>query len=364
MRICFILFFLVLSLAGCHDNSPDVDPVKRTIIVYLGVDNDFENEGREKIAILKKSWRGRYDGNLLVYADGREAVLVRIFENESGTNVADTLQKYGSENSADPEVFNRVLSDVSEQFPADSYGLIVLSHGSGWLPENQLAVPTSIISDRGREMGFRDFAAAIPMPLDFIVFDACFMGTIEVAYELKDKVKYVVASPAEVLAPGFVYESMMEHLMKAEPELTAVAKEFYDHYNALSGFWRSATVSVVKTDELEDIADFFAGIGNVADAKGINLSDIQKFGYAAHLLFLDVGDYVSHWAPDNYDQFVKKWNRAVIFKAHTPGYYSAGNIAYNKIEAFSGMAMYVPQSRYPFLNQEFQKLKWAKAISR
>lgn len=365
MRICFFVLFFAVFFTACHDDHPgEGESVKRTVIVYLGVDNNFAGEGAEKIATLKKNWRGSYNGNLLVYSDAGEAVLVRIYEDENGKNVADTIREYGSENSADPLVFKRVLTEVKEQFPADSYGMVVLSHASGWLPQGGLVAPASVISDRNREMELRDFVDAIPMSLDFIVFDACFMGTIEVAYELKDKVKYVVASPAEVLAPGFVYESMLGHLMKAEPELAAVAKEFFDYYNGLSGFWKSATISVVKTDELDAIAEFLAEIGDVTDSKGINLSEVQTYGYASHLLFMDMGDYISQWAPERYGQFVKKWERAVVFKAHTPGYYSAGNGSYNKINTYSGLAMYVPQSRYPFLNQEYQKLKWVKAVSR
>lgn len=359
MRIYFFIGIFLLGMAACHkDDSEEKEGAGRTVIVYLGVDNNFAGEGAQKVKALSEGWRKSYDGNLLVYADAGEAVLVHVHEKS-----ADTIQKYGTENSASPAVLTRVLSEVKERFPADSYGMIVLSHGSGWLPKGQLVEPASIIQDRYNEMEFLDFVDAIPMSLDFIIFDACFMGTIEVAYELKEKVKYVVASPAEVLSPGFVYGNMMTHLMKAEPDLMSVAKDFYNYFDVLSGFWKSATVSVVKTDELENIAKFLAAQGDVTDSERVTLREVQQYGYGSHSLFWDMGDYVSRWNPERAEQFAELLNQAILYKAATPGYYSSGNNMYNKIHTYSGLAMYVPQADYPFLNREYRKLKWVKAVS-
>lgn len=365
MRFYFFIGIFLLVMAACHKDDVDVKEwTGRTLIVYLGVDNNFAGEGAQKIKALTEGWREGYNGNLLVYADGGEAVLVHIHENKNGKTFADTIRKYGAENSADPMVLKRVLSEVKERFPADSYGMVVLSHGSGWLPEGQLMAPASIIQDRSDEMEFLEFVDAIPLTLDFIVFDACFMGSIEVAYELKEKAKYIVASPAEVLSPGFVYKSMVGHLMAPEPRLKVVAKEFYDYFNAMDGDWKSATVSVVKTEELEQVAEFLVGIGNVTVSERVNLQEVQQYGYGAYPLFWDVWDYVTRWAPEYAEQFSAVLERAILYKAATPGYYSSGNMRYNKISVYSGLAMYVPQADYPYLNREFRKLKWAKAVSR
>jgi hypothetical protein len=50
--------------------------------------------------------------------------------------------------------------------------------------------------------------------LDFIVFDAYFIGSLEMCYELKDKTDYIVALLAEVLVSGLVYSTMMQHLFE------------------------------------------------------------------------------------------------------------------------------------------------------
>jgi len=84
----FQFSILLLLLSGCCKEPfvvppPIVDPppisTQRTVLVYLGVDNNFRGEAAEKIDTLKRNWNKNIDGNLLVYADsGTKPVLVHI----------------------------------------------------------------------------------------------------------------------------------------------------------------------------------------------------------------------------------------------------------------------------------------------
>ena len=49
-----------------------------------------------------------------------------------------------------------------------------------------------------------DLPGAIPMHLDFIIMDACLMGCVEVAYELRDKCDILIFSPTEILSSGIL----------------------------------------------------------------------------------------------------------------------------------------------------------------
>ena len=55
-------------------------------------------------------------------------------------------------------------------------------------------------------MELADFASALPLPnhrkWDFILFEGCYMGSVEVAYELKDKTEAIIASSTEIVSPG------------------------------------------------------------------------------------------------------------------------------------------------------------------
>ena len=366
----FQLLIFIILLSGCC-KEPHVDrPVstQRTVLVYLGVDNNFWYEAAEKIDTLKRNWNKNFDGNLLVYADaGAKPVLVHIYHTERRGNVADTIAIYPAENSASTATFSRVLNTVKAYRPAASYGLIVLSHASGWLPAD-MSWPIqlrSVIIDTGTNepdnyMELEDFANAIPYKLDFAIFDACFMGAAEVAYELKGKVDYIVASPAEVLAPGFVYASMMKHLFQTQPDLEAVAREFYEYYDNKTGMYRSATVSLIKTSALDVLAQIFKEITATVHPFLEDIDNIQTFGFGNQKIYFDLGDRLLRLAPERSAEIEIALEQCVLYKDHTPSYFSAKG-GLHPIHAFSGLTVYIPQAAYPETNEIYKRLKWTKA---
>ena len=355
--------------SGCKkENDCQQISTHRTVLVYLGVDNNFRAEAVQKIKQLKDNWDKSINGNLLVYADaGEKPVLVHIYNTSRRGVVADTIKTYPTENSANPATLTRILNTVKTYRPAASYGLVVLSHGSGWLPaemSNPIKLKSIIMDTATNEpdnyMELADFAQAIPFKLDFIVFDACFMASIEVAYELKDKADYIVASPAEVLAPGFVYSSMMQHLFKPQPDLVAVAREFYEYYDNMSNEFRSATVSVVKTSELDVLVPVFKEIIAEANLFPEDLNAIQTFGYGTQKIYFDLGDYLKKIAPEKQEEIEVALDQCIQYKDCTPSYYSAGTSKLHPINAFSGLSVYIPQTAYPEANSAYGMLKWSK----
>lgn len=376
MRLRFILIDLcAILLWGCgSDKSDDTPQTTRTVIVYLAVDNNFSGEDKEKIAALTEGWQSDFEGHLLVYADPRPDATDRDNPDglpylteirwENGKAVAQVVRRYEEHNSADANVFRQVLSGIIADYPADSYGLVMLSHASGWLPEKTLTRPSSVGQDNGKEMELTDFAEALPVKMDFIAFDACLMGGVEVACELRDKADFVVFSPAEVLVPGFAYRTMPRHLMAPIPDLTAVAREFYDYFNAQSGMFRSATVSVIDLSKMDALIRLAANLLPGADGEQpVDLSAVQQYGYGRHPLYFDLGDYLSQRFPNRAQDIEQAIGECTVYRAATPGYYSAGTLSYSPIRHFSGLSVYVPQAAYPFLNSEYRKLQWTRATN-
>ena len=91
--------------------------------------------------------------------------------------------------------------------------------------------------------------------MDYILFDACLMGGIEVAYELQGKVDKVGFSQTEVLADGFCYESLTSHLLGGEtPDLVSVCSDYFNQYEVQSGVYQSATISLIDCSQLSPLA--------------------------------------------------------------------------------------------------------------
>ena len=369
--------------------GPDPDLPVRTILVWLGGDNNLSDETGRKIEALRQGWT--YTGNkCLIYQDSRDGA--RLLRLRGGCRTTPTphveiVREYGAENSASPATFARVLREVADEYPADSYGLIFFSHASGWLPAGALQNPQkqrkhsrSIGVDDGgtgrAEMEIAEFAAAIPDGMfDFIVFETCLTAGVEVAYELRGKSDYMLASAAEIVSPGFtpVYPSALRLLCNTAVE-TRTALEAFGHawmnYVATNytGARRSATLSLIDIDETSPLAARTQAALRTRSAEAPDLSRLQHFdrpgsyGDSPALpRFFDLDEWVEEVAdPDEYEAFRAQLERTVVWKAATETF-MAGQNGFT-VRRHSGLTTYVEQDAFPDLNQAYRRLSWSGAV--
>ena len=361
-----IIFPSIFGLISCVDNIQQEQSIDRVVLVYLASDNSLSIEGYQKLEALSL-WAGKPGCKLLVYLDALDAT-PRLIEL-SGKGERKIIKTYPELNSAEVETFRQILSDVQTSYPSSSYGLVLFSHASGWLPEGALLSPhsapvklRSVAVDGQTEMELIKLTAAIPdNSFDFIVFEACFMSGIEVAYQLKDKTDYILASSAEILSPGFtpVYSSAISQLFEGPTGLEGFGKAAFAYWDTQSGSYRSMTLSLIRTDGLQPLAHFIGENANTT--KQITLTDIQHFDrYASYRLFFDFEDYYSQLLdPVKQDRLSQLVNECIVWKASTSDFM----IGYNgiKIDKHSGMTLYIPQESFPALNTTYKELEWYKA---
>ena len=135
-----------LFLTACSgEDSPEqvsCGPT-RTVLVWLGGDNNLADETSRKIEAMRRGWSGAASECLIYEDTPAGARLLRLHGGCAPASVpfVETLREYGRENSASAEVFARVLHEVARDYPADSYGLLYFSHASGWFPVGALEDP-------------------------------------------------------------------------------------------------------------------------------------------------------------------------------------------------------------------------------
>ena len=378
MRYITLILFALCAVSCRRDPAPEPEPphASRTVIAYLCGDNNLSAEVDIKIMALRQGMEriGPTDVNLIVYADYRDAMpeLVRI-THEGRT----TLKRYAEINSASPDNLQGVLEEIIDKYPADRYGLICFSHASGWLPQGALNNPEgfgrvhsagtrSIFEDSGCEMPLADFAGALTLPggrkFDFIVLEACFMAGVEVAYELKDKTDHIVASAAEMLSDGFVevYPEGLSLLMQPEPVLRGFAHSYFQVWNAKSGAYRSATVSVVNTAYLDELAAAVCDIYTAA--ADVDVSSVQHFDRYPYHLFFDLADAVEKTAsPEQKELFESALDKVVEYEAATPLFMSGESYSF-AVDRHCGLTTYIKQVAFPDLNEYYTTLKWYKRL--
>ena len=198
MYRCLLLLTLAFFTFACEkgDDAPAPTPtsdVDRTVLVYLASDNNLYRFALQNLNDMKSAMEG-LDGNLLVYIDEANGTS-RLSKIESdGTE--RVIETYGKENSASAAVLRRVVDRVLTLYPAESYGLILWSHGMGWIPAGieETGTSSGLCCPRDTEaypvtkhfgadtengssvhMEIPDLVAALPddLTFDFILFDMC-----------------------------------------------------------------------------------------------------------------------------------------------------------------------------------------------
>lgn len=346
-------------LVSCVSESDEAVPVEQVLLVYLGGDNDLSYESNEKLYAITNGYFGSPNRRILLYQDTAEKETKLLEVKENGK--MEVIETFLEENSADPAVLARVIRQSKQRYPEARFNLLLFSHASGWLPPGALANPRSsrsILNDKGDEMRLADFAAAIPDGMfDCIVFEACFMAGIEVAWELKEKTRYIAASSAEIVSPGFttVYKTAIDEL--AAGNFIQFMEEAFRYFDKQTGYLNSATFSIIETKQLDALAEFVR-THRVSDRE-VDLSQIQFFDRTqGRHLFYDFGDYYAALLETALEkqQLQVLMDACIVWKAST-SYFMSGYNGFPIIR-HSGLTTYVAQARYPWLNAAYQELKW------
>ena len=377
IRFLFCALAMALTLFSCKKaETEEIVVVKRpkTVLLYMVANNNLSYDAENSISRLQNGYIPAEEGNLLVYKHcaGMDPVLLHIKKGEEGTVVADTAYRFPPRVSATKSALTQALNVTQALFPADSYGLILWSHGTGWIPplassssaaqeQRSGSAPQRTFGLDGKvELEIRDLAQAIPYKLSFMLMDACFMGGIETAYEVKDSVDYYIGSPAEILTESFPYHKIMQHIFKSTPDYAAVCKEYYDYYNAKTGSVRSATVALMDCSKLAEVAEVAK---RVFDQYGesiasLDLSLLQPyFRGSSSKYFYDLKDLVDAIADASLSaEFAAALERAVPYKASTPYFIEL------PIRSFCGVSTYVPGNPADTkLADYYKQYKWNQA---
>ena len=326
------------------------------------------------------------------YSTPTRPVIYRLYK-ESGSVVRDTLGYFHpTTTSASTEMMGDALNYIREQMPSKSYSMLLTSHATGWIKPNWTysggittlsrktdsiqwpetkSVGASFSNDSSgklisTEMELKAFAAAIPMHLDFIIFDACLMGGIEAAYELKDVADRIVFSPTEVLTEGFCYKPMPARIFGgAEADLAGMAEDYFNQYIVKSGRLQSASISVVDCRHLDNLATVMNGI--ISAHRGAFSSNhgngVQRYFYASpgdsryKPWYYDLRDAASVCGASSQElaELDAALTQCVEYHAETPKFFDL------TLSRCCGMSMYMPNPSWTELNDYYRTLSWNSA---
>lgn len=385
LLLSFILIFQSACVQEESESSPAATSVAdRTLLVYLAGDNNLWQYMDRNIAGIREGMQSeKISGNtkVVVYYDTPYDV-PRLTEFIPGSETL--LKEYPEQNSASGATLREVVADMERLAPARHYGLVLGSHGTAWIPSAAFGQLTCSFSDNigkwpetrffaedvsvspAGYMNLDELADALPdRKFDYILFDACYMGSVEVAYALKDKTDYIISSPAEEVADGYPYERVLSALLARTPDLVSVCVGFFNYYAEHEDErYRSATVSLVRTAGLHRLWQATDDLSKTAmEAEpdvfaGMDIHDIQHFDRYRRPFIFDLKETVDRLAEKNListaqrKQFESALAATVLYEAHTP--YCFGE----PIRVSCGLSGYIPVEGYAELNEHYKSMEW------
>lgn len=379
----FLLLGMALLLSSCDKDKPKPPSVgdTRTVLAYIMADNSLSSFASKDIKEMMEGM-ATVDGsscNLLVYIDenGSAPVLYHIYKNKKGEVVKEVVKEYEEQVSTDASVMQEAMNRAFSEYPADSYGLVVWSHGNGWIPNPLPAVkkPSSrwIGQDGTHYMNITDMVSVFKNAphLEFILFDACFGQTIEVAYELREYADYIIGSPTEIPGPGASYDRVVPAMFAAKNVGVEIGKAYYEPYEALydesirvdNDYWTGGvSVAVVKCDALDELA---VATNQLLSSSSPSYSMLQEnvFNYdkTGGVGYYDMGQLMQYLLID-----MNEWNAAVnnviVYWKTTPMNYSsvAHRFPISEDET-CGVSHYIPSTGTVAANAAYRSTAWYKA---
>jgi len=265
------------------------------IMVYLDADNNLEpyaledinemesvnlqNTGIKIIALVD-----RIDKYTTADGDWTNTRLYEIKYDSNGNNstmistriAGMGLTVDGNEelNMGNPATLSSFIDFCKSNYQADDYVLDLWNHGGGWRSIEEKPVTKAVCWD---DTSYNDClymaelkSAVSGKGLSLIGFDACYMGMVEVAYELRNCAQIMVASEETEPGDGWNYVALLNKYIFSNLSMSALADSIVESYGE---FYKNsvATMSAIDLSQMESLstaltnfADYLTGIESSA----------------------------------------------------------------------------------------------------
>jgi len=232
-----------------------------TILIYM-IGSDLESLQGRATDDLNEMLDARYSDktNILIQSGGtsnwknqwmKDGETQRLIVKEDSIATIKTLENF---KVTDASSLTDFIKWGTLLYPADRYVLIFWDHGDGTMGgygrdelNNGTTMRLSVIEQaiKGGNVHF-----------DIIGFDACLMGTLEMAYSLRQYADYMIASEELLPACGWYYSTWLNTLSVNQGlDNLKLSRLIVDSFTVHAGIEANSetTLSVIKLDEVEKV---------------------------------------------------------------------------------------------------------------
>ncbi|MCW1967131.1 MAG: clostripain-related cysteine peptidase [Anaerolineae bacterium] len=298
-------FVIPQNVNGFAGVQPLAEPnAKWLYMIYLAGDNDIKMQSAMKSAIsnLEKYAKNAANANPnLVIAVQYDGVLngdSKRYVFKPGQSQAISEMGMGELNMADPQTLKEFIAWARSQAPApNAYTYLAIADhgratdGMAWDYAGQ-ENSNPKFADRLTVTELYDALSAATengaKKIDILHFDVCLMSMIEVAYEIKDTAKVMIASQ-NPLWTVFTYDSYAKLVLNSGETPLQIAEKIALRYHTNAQMRDNArTLSVLNLDKIGPVItamnQFADALSDVKEAYGLEIRNarysVQKFDSA------------------------------------------------------------------------------------
>lgn len=367
-KIFYSLFLITALFFSCQkEEEPNITaPTEQTVFIYMPWANNLLYHFQNNISDFESAiTKGILKNERVVVFLSTSSTEASMFElkYENGKCIRETIKEYDNPAFTTSQGITAILNDVLTHAPAKRYGMVVGCHGMGWIPVKRTqsrSVPEKeyweyegVPKTRwfgGTSSEFQTDVTTLAegittagIKMEYILFDDCYMSSIEAAYDLRHVTDYIVGCPTEVMVYGMPYATMAEYLI-GNVDYEGMTNAFLDFYSTYS-VMPCGTIGVTICSELDNLVVIMKSINGAYTLDPLLLSKIQCMDGYSPTRFFDLQDYVRHLCPDDiiFNEFEKQLERTVPskYRKHTSHFYtmSRGKIF---VDTFSGTTISDP----------------------
>lgn len=343
-----ILASLICLLTSCQSTHEPSVRKDLTIFVHIPYSNltaatdadlaeidraILDNNGMKKVTVLYLRPKTNYVDVMQLHK--------KEYKDGAVTDVMLREYKFKDVNYTTVEGLQTILQDVKSLSKTKRYGMVISSHGDGWIPAGTVYAPARISSSEepvicpsfgnGSNARFNADFVTLAQALEnmserweFLLIDACYCQNIEVLYDLRNAFHYVIGSTTEMAYDGQDFTHELPHLVMREWDALCQA-----YYNSTAvGEWNSTTLSVVDCWQLDQLAATVKQIHASGNMQAYDVMDVQTldgydYGYGYNVFF-DLSDYFHHCCSNTQllAQFDAQVQQLVLAERHTPRFNS------------------------------------------
>jgi len=237
-------------------------PRRWTFMVYMAADGLMEGAGNDTVNEMEEV--GSTSGvavlaQLDLYATSGVKHYLVIKDNDTDNITSPVLWSHDELNMGDPLTLVDFVNHSIQSYPAEHYALILWNHGCGFRGVCYDKHPTDELNMTELKQALSKIKNDTGITFDLIGFDACLMGELEVAYQIKNYGQVMVGHEETGHVTTWPYDGILMNLTD-NPTMSAIvlAKEIVTRYREYHlekpGALPEATISAVFLANITELS--------------------------------------------------------------------------------------------------------------